>query len=228
VDNETITVCYVDRYPYHYSTDGIIRGLVAEPADYALKKSSLSYRWQEMPAKRMMIIAKENKEKMAMVGWFKNPEREKIYKFSIPVYQDKTFLIIAKKGNENLKKNKSFKALLADRNLILLVKDGYSYGIVFDNLIKEKQTNTYKVTVDMIKMVQMINAGRGDYMFSNQEEGEYLIKSAGIPRENLIVKSYPDSPRGEYRYILFSRLVSEDEIKTINSYIKEYLDTHSE
>ncbi len=222
--DEGFIVCYVDRFPYHYIKEGKIEGFVGKASDYAFKKSGFPFRWQETPAIRMMVMLKESQEKVAMAGWFKNSEREKIGKFSIPVYQDKPSTIIIKRDNEQLKKIKSFNSLLSDKKLTLLIKEGYSYGKDFDGMIKKYNTNTLKVTVDMVKMVQMINAGRGDYMFSTQEEVEYLIKSAGVDRNQIEVKTFSDAPKGEYRYIFFSKRVSDEEIRTINRYIKEYND----
>lgn len=202
--------------------NGIIRGVAGEAADYAFRKSGFSYRWQETPAKRMMAMLKDNAEKVVMVGWFKNSEREKIGRFSIPVYRDKHHMIISKTSNEIINSKKSFSSLLADNRLTLIIKDGYSYGKHLDELIKKDRTNTQKVTVDMVKMVQMINSGRGDYMFSTQEEGEYLIKSSGVHRKNVVLKTFPDSPPGEFRYLFFSKKVTDSEIRIINRYIREF------
>lgn len=225
MSEEGFIVCYVDRFPYHYMKDGAIEGLVGKASDYAFKKSGLPFRWQETPAIRMMVMLKESPEKVAMVGWFKNSEREKVGKYSIPVYQDKPSTIIVKKENEKLRKIKSFKSLLSDKRLILLVKEGYSYGKDFDGMIKKYNTNTHKVTVDMVKMVQMINAGRGDYMFSTREEVEYLIKSSGVDRNEIAVETFADAPKGENRYIFFSKKVNDAEIQIINRYIQEYNNT---
>lgn len=221
-EEEEFIICYVDRFPFHYMENGIIKGLIAEPTDYAFKKSGFSYKWQETPAKRMMILVQQNQHKVVMAGWFKNPEREKIGKFSSPVYQDRFHKVIIRKGNEKMEKINSFKSLLADKNLTLLVKDGYSYGKAFDSMIIRNNTNLHKVTVGMEKMVLMVQSGRGDYMFSTAEEGEYLIKLSGVDRNSVILRDFPDSPEGEFRYLLFSKKVSDEEIKVINRHLRDF------
>lgn len=219
---EDFLLCYVDRYPYHYKDGTSVKGLIADPVNYAFKKAGLRYRWQETPAKRMIYLLAQNTGNIVMVGWFKNQEREKAGNFSIPVYTDKPSNIIVRRDNLRIMDVKSLKALFLDRTFSILVKDGYSYGAANDSLISRYKPLTYKVTVDMIGMARMIHTGRADYMFSTAEEGEYLINSSGAPAADLVLRSFPDSPDGETRYLLFSKKIKTEQIQVINKFIREY------
>ena len=222
MENEEFHVFFVERFPYHYRDGSTIKGLIATPADYAFKKSGFSYKWHEMPAIRQMVLLKENRQKIVMVGWFKNPEREQFAKFSVPVYQDKPNGFLFKKENERIRRIRSFYDLFSDKSLVLLIKEGYSYGQGIDNAIKKYGTRTFKTTVDNVGMVRMIDAGRCDYMVTAREETDYMIKEAGLDYSSLTVTTYPDAPRTEMRYLLFSKMVSDEEIQELNRYIVEY------
>ena len=221
---EPLSVLYNERPPYLVSgAGGEVTGLTADPVSYALRKANIPFKWVVMPASRQILKLQENQSELAAVGWFKNPQREKFAKFSTPLYQDKQIVVLAQKDNQKIASIRSVKEMLSDKNLLLLKKFGYSYGKELDEWIAKSEPVATQVTVENLSMIQMIHARRADYMFIAPEEAGVAIGRAGFPASAFQVRTLPDMPQGEKRYLIFSQLVDDDTIRRIDNYLREYV-----
>ena len=73
---------YNERVPYLITTpDGVV-GLTASQAALVFKKAGIPFKWKKTPSKRQMIVLKNNENCDCLVGWFKNPDREKFCKYT--------------------------------------------------------------------------------------------------------------------------------------------------
>ena len=59
-------------------------------------------------------------------------------------------------------------------------------------------------------MLQMIQAGRADFMFLAEEEARYLVEQAGFNMSSFQLIRFPDMPLGEKRYIMCSKHVPDE------------------
>ena len=213
---------YYDRAPYA-TTDaqGAVSGLCATPAANAFKQADIPFQWKKMPFKRQLVTIKHNKKKACGIGWFKNPEREAFARYTDAIYQDKPAITISRKGNQALQRHQDLNTLLNDKNVKLLVKDGFSYGTYIDGLIKKNDPEVVVVaTSTNIQMLQMILADRADYYFTSEEEAEHMIMNAGYEVSQFQLQHYSDMPAGNRRYITCSQQVTPETIELLNRALK--------
>ena len=220
---DAITIVWNQRIPYMYSEIGSIKGLTADVDIYAFKKAGINYVLKEVPSSRQLDMIKDNTERIASIGWFKNPERETFAQYSKPIYQDKPAVILVHISNTTITGNQNIMTLFGNKRIRLLVKDQYSYGSFIDQKIAEYKPNIVSTTGENINMIQMLNAKRADYMFIAPEEADELIKAAGLKMENFKLIQIVDIPVGNKRYLIFSKNISSDIITKINNGIDLYM-----
>lgn len=226
--DEVITVHYHERVPYYVTGPYGVYGLCADPLKKAFKGAGIPFRWQKTPAKRQLDILKENRGRECILGWFKNPEREKFAKYTLYIYQDKPAMALARADNGEITSGKSLEETLSNPHLVLLRKDGYSYGRFVDEKIAELNPKQEITTAENIGMLKMIHSKRADYFFIAEEEAEELIISSGLPETDFKRVKFSNMPEGNKRYILFSRKVEDEVIEKINKAIRKYVHGNSE
>lgn len=220
-DCDVIKLHYNQRTPYVSITANGIEGLTATPAALAFKNSGIPFQWEDTPFKRQMKMIENNEGCDCSVGRFKTPDREKLVKFTHPIYQDKPQIALARADNEKLQNNVSVDSVLSNRQLRLEVKEGYSYGVVLDEKIAHYQPNTDRTTNENITLLKKIHSRRSDYFFIAQEEADGLIESSGIPKNDFKYISFSDIREGEKRYIMCSLKVPDEMIEKLNKAIVE-------
>jgi uncharacterized protein (TIGR02285 family) len=220
---DVVPVYYEERTPYAVtSVDGRVTGLTATPVTEAFNGAEIGFEWKKMPFKRQLQTIKYNKKKACGIGWFKKPEREEFAIFSAPIYQDKPSITISKQGNTSVAKHKNAEDLLKEKNLKLLVKDGFSYGTYIDELIeRHNPKRVVAVGSSNLQMLQMIMSGRADYFFVSEEEAEEIITSADYSLQDFQRQRYMDMPPGNKRYIACSQQITQEIVDRLNVEIKE-------
>ena len=220
----TITVHYNERPPYLVTTENGVTGLTGDPVTIAFEKSGVSYRWQQTPTKRQIYILQQNSGQDCVVAWFKNAERETFAKFTLPVYQDKPQIALARADTENIPTSGSIDEFFLNPELTLLVKDGYSYGDFIDFKIQALQPKRIVTTNENSGMLKMIHAGHADYMLIAPEEADGLIKTSSFDEADFKRIYFTDIVSGEKRYILCSMQVEDAVIEKLNAVISQYVD----
>lgn len=215
-----LTVYYIEFPPYYYTDSN------DEPAGFLLKKADAVFRaagidplYKSMPAKRVLHEVKGQKD-VASIGWFKNPEREKFARFSLPIYRNMPLEIMYLRANELRFRDKfTFEELMGDKSLEVGLLEGYSYGEVVDGFLATSKPRTRYVVGEYPQLVRMLSAGRFDYIFVAPEEATSLINSAGIKPELFMRKRLRDFPPGNVRYLMFSRNVPPSRMELVNKAI---------
>lgn len=210
-----VSLYFAERPPYqHRQADGQVLGLTAEPAERAFKRAQIPFQWKILSAKRELQMVRDNLEPGCLVGWYKNPEREKFALFSRPIYQEKPPHLIFRTNFAGAD-SANFIELLTRHKPRLLVKDGYSYGGYLDQLFVEHKALLVITSEEQLAMVQQIHRGRADIMlFSGDEVG---FHAALLARLDLRARSYPDLPPGEQRYLMCSRQVGPQRMARIDA-----------
>ena len=135
--------------------------------------------------------------------------------------KDKPSITISKQGNTSVAKHKNAEDLLKEKNLKLLVKDGFSYGTYIDELIeRHNPKRVVAVGSSNLQMLQMIMSGRADYFFVSEEEAEEIITSAGYSLQDFQRQRYTDMPPGNKRYIACSQRVTDEIVDRLNDVIE--------
>jgi uncharacterized protein (TIGR02285 family) len=217
-----IQLYYYDRAPYAVTDTQVdVSGLTATPAANAFNQAGIPFQWKKMPFKRQLVTIKHNKKMACGIGWFKNPERESFARFTDSIYQDQPAVTISKKGNNALEQHTDLKSLFKDKQIKLLVKDGFSYGAHIDELINNYNPEIVSiVTSTNVQMLQMILSGRADYFFISEEEAEHIILTAGFEMSQFQLQHFADMPAGNRRYIACSQRVSSEVVDLLNRVLK--------
>lgn len=220
--DQLITLHYNERAPYLQTLDnGDIAGLTATPAAQALRRAGIAFKWEKTPSNRQIQLLEWNANADCMVGWFKNPQRELIGNFSLPLYQDKPTIGLALFSNINIDSGSPLAQVLQNRELRLLTKDGYSYGEHIDALIHKLEPRRIKTTVENMNMLRMIALDRADYFFIAEEEASELIRQSEFKPGDFKYIRFSDSPDGGKRHLWCSKQVSQHSLNRINQAIAE-------
>ena len=114
-------------------------------------------------------------------------------------------------------------ALLADTDLPLLVKEGYSYGALLDGLVAQHPGQVRRTSAESQQMARMIEAGRAGWMIVAPEEAEVLLAEPGpggvLPQ--LQLHPLPGVPAGQTRHLYCNKAVPEAVIQRLNRALAE-------
>jgi polar amino acid transport system substrate-binding protein len=208
-DAQTLTLHYQERAPYSTTqTDGSVAGLTATPAAQALQQAGLAFAWARTPSQRQLALIQEGEGLHCGVGWFRNPERIALGKFSKALYRDRPFGALAR-NDSHLRSGLRGDEALALAGEVLLVKEGYSYGQVLDRLMAQRTPPPTKTSVETAQMVRMLLAGRASWMIVAPEESLVLRQEMGVAGAGLRSVAFADMPAGEARHLYCSRAVPD-------------------
>ena len=212
---DTIDLHFYVRPPYMVrSGDSQATGLTADPAQAAFDKAGVRFRWQHTPAKRQLMVIESGKGLDCGVGWYQTPEREKIGKFTGPLYRDKPTVAIARKQFHP--RDKTLAGVVADPAVRVVMKLGLTYGQDIADTMAKAKAQVQTVTTEQATLARMVASGRADFMFSPQEEAEMLVMAVERVGDGLKVVTFPDIRAGGTRHILCSKKVSDVTIAKLN------------
>jgi polar amino acid transport system substrate-binding protein len=198
---QTLTLHYQERAPYSVArTDGSVGGVVATPAALALSQAALPFVWARTPSQRQLALIQEGEGLHCGVGWFRNPERAALGKFSKPLYRDKPFGALVRNDSPLRSGMRGAEALALAADT-LLVKDGYSYGPQFDRLIAAHAPPPLKTSAETQQMLRMLLAGRAGWIIVTPEESQVLRDEAGTAGAGLRQVVFADISAGETRHL---------------------------
>jgi hypothetical protein len=85
---QTLIVHYSERAGIHYTTpQGRLAGDAAKPVTDALAAAGIAYEIRRTPAKRQLVLLKENREPACMMSWVELPGRDDRGKFSDVIHK---------------------------------------------------------------------------------------------------------------------------------------------
>ena len=217
---DPIILHYNLRPPYLLAVNGQLQGLTGSPAATAFQSAGVAFSLMETPATRQLKLLEEGRGQDCAVGWFKNPQREVFAKFTKPIYRDQPQVALLRAGTERLVDGESIDKLLANKGIVLLVKQSYSYGHGLDALIEQYQPLRVTTTDESRFMLKSIQLRAADYMFMAPEEVDPTIAAAGFERAQFKVAKLSGMPAGEHRYIMCSKQVPDALMVKLNAAIK--------
>lgn len=218
-----ITLHYNERPPYLVTTDKGVGGLTGDPATLVFEKSNIPFVWKQTPSKRQIYLLQQNSGRDCLPGWFKNAEREEFAKYTLPIYQDKPQMALLRADNNKISTLSTIDEILANPQLTMLAKDGYSYGDFLDAVIREANPPRTVTTNENSGMLKMIYARHADYFLIAPEEADGLIKTSEFDMQDFKFVYFTDIPYGEKRYILCSKQVEDSMIEKLNTAIRQYV-----
>ena len=85
---QTLIVHYSERAGIHYTNQqGRLAGDAAKPVTEALAAAGIAYEIRRTPAKRQLVLLKENREPACMMSWVDMPGRDRKGKMSDVIYK---------------------------------------------------------------------------------------------------------------------------------------------
>jgi polar amino acid transport system substrate-binding protein len=218
-----LTLHYQERPPYSLTgPDGHVQGLLATPAIRACQKAQLSCAWARTPGQRQLALIQVGQGWDCGLGWYRNAEREALGRFSAPLYQDRPYMALARRGTP-WEAQRGLAGLLADPALPLLVKEGYSYGPLLDGLIAQHAGQVRRTSAEAQQMARMLEAGRAGWMIVAPEEAEVLLADPGAAGASpqLQLHPLPGVPAGQTRHLYCNKAVPEAVIERVNRALAE-------
>ncbi len=211
-----LTLHYQQRAPYSQKLpDGRVVGLVATPAQEALERAGVAFRWALTPAQRQLALVESGRGQDCGLGWFRNTAREQRGKFTQALYRDRPFVALVRR-DAALQDGTSVHAALARADLPLLIKEAYSYGADLDASIAAAARPPQRTGASNEEMASMLVAGRAAWTVMAPEEAQVLFERAPGVSAALRTVRLADMPEGQTRHLYCSRAVSDAVIERID------------
>jgi polar amino acid transport system substrate-binding protein len=215
-----ITVAWRDRPPYHYTENGVDKGVVLERARQAFADAGLAARFVKMPSKRIWSNFVSHTPRFCTIGWYRLPERELLGQFSVPILTDPPqIVLVAPAARAAVDKHATLAALLADPTLSVGMVDGVSYGQQLDTRIRAGANQMLVRTVDAVSMMRMVAAGRFSFTFSDVDDWRFAREHDPAVQAALR-RDFPDMPPGLKRYIMCTKDVPAASMASLNRAIE--------
>ena len=220
-----LTLHYFERFPYMYQPEAEdeVSGLTASRAARLFQAADIPFHWQDTPPKRQLYLLEKDEGRDCLLGWFKNSEREELGAFTLPIYQDQPYVALTRADNDRLVSGRVISQTLSSRDLILLEREGFSYGQFLDTQLAEYEPNYITTTVGLVDMLRMVVAGRADYFFIAPEEAQGLFELGPFSSEDFKLVNFTDMPSGEKRYIWCSFSVEDSILDRLDNAIRQEL-----
>lgn len=212
-----ILVHYQERPPYSETrADGAVHGLVATPTALAFERAGIAFRWMLTPSQRQLALIQNGANAHCGVGWFRNPGREAVGKFSVALYRDQPLAALVRVG-AGWQPGMTFEDALASPKLRLLVKDGYSFGRHVDGLISTRAVRKVTTSGEPAQWISMLLADRADWMLVAPEEAEVILKQGKDTARGLMLAPLNDMEAGLERHLYCSPAVPDAVLAKFNA-----------
>lgn len=211
-----VTLHFNERPPYLMAGDGVLAGLTGAPAVAAFTRAGIAFTLSETPAVRQLELVRKSAGVDCAVGWFKNEERAGFARITRAIYQDQPQIALVPAHKPVPKTGDSVEVVLGNKELTLLVKQGYSYGRALDDLMARLRPTVRTAVVENVQMARMVLAGRGDYMLTAPEEADGLIQALGPQGKAIRKVEFAHMPPGEPRHILCSKNMPDSLFDKLN------------
>lgn len=206
-----LRLVYQERPPYTAQRPGGgVEGLVASPISQALTRAGVVFRWELTPSQRQLLLVQTGQEPVCAVGWFRNPEREKLGRFSRPVYRDLPMGALVR-ADVPLADGVALATTLASGKQTVLTKEGFSYGAEVDQWLSAPGVRRVSTGSEPLQLVRMLLASRADMLLVAPEEGQLLM--AQHPPGALRMVRFSDVGPGLDRHLYCNTRVPEEVLR---------------
>lgn len=211
-----ITVAWRDRPPYHYTENGVDKGMLLLRAKRAFAEAGLATQFVKMPSKRIWANFEARSPYFCSIGWYHLAERERLAQYSAPIYADPPqIVLVAPAARAAVDAHATLASLLADPTLSVGLVDGLSYGPALDALLRTSANQIQLRTVEPASIMRMVAAGRFSFTFSDVDDWTYArAHDPSLPAT--LRRDYPDMPTGLKRYVLCTKDVPAESMARLN------------
>lgn len=217
-----VLIAYRDKPPYSTTINGRPSGVLLDKTRRIFEAAGVAYRFAEMPLKRISTEIEANQRPICTPGWYRLPERERVGNFSAAIHRDPPQLVLASHARAAaVRAHASLRALLRDPQVQLLVLEGASYGSEVDAMVAAMPQRPQSAVGTSLQVGRMIAARRGDYMFIDQADYDFLRHADPKTAAAVEPVRFADMPQGIQRYYWCSRQVDAPLLARIDAAIRK-------
>jgi len=217
----TVKIYYFERPPYYFTENGIAKGILIEKTEKIFNLAKIKYKFYSLPVKRIFAYL-EKDIPACSPGWYYTEKRSKIFKYTLPIYESKPIVAVVNSDKWNYKNRFcSLKKLLLS-NLKLGLISGFNYGKVLENSFysMKKSLKLKRFTTSVDNIIKLVALGRIDYTFVSEENIYTFLNKNRRFKKFLTIVRINEIGKGEKRYIICSKKVSDKIIMKLNNAIK--------
>lgn len=219
--NPILTVSYLERPPYYYTKNGKAKGFLIDISKEIFEKANIEVLLKGMPPKRIMREIKDSGTPHCSVGWHQVKERKQYAKFSLPIYQSQSNIVLIRKSERLLFQHiQTTEELFSKKELKLLTLSDFSYGPYIDSQIKRFSPTVQNISGKQKQLAMMIMNRPRNYMLIVPEEIDRMILSANLDRNLFSHIRLKDVSQNNKRYLMCNKAVNENLMKKINRAIQ--------
>lgn len=217
--DNTITVTWLDKAPYHYMENGEGKGFLLSRVQEIFAAAKIPARFVMEPQKRIWSNFSRGTRNYCSFSWYRLAEREPLAQFTAPIYTDPAQSVaVAPAALARLRSHPTMAAALADPQLTLGIIDGVSYGAELDAMIARTQSQVMRRTVNTATLARMLALGRVSFIIIDRYDWEYFRQTDKL-LQDVVRHDFPDIPAGLKRHIACSRDIAPELIERLNQAI---------
>lgn len=225
-EEEPLTFAFPERRPYYFfdhEGQEEPRGEIAERVIAATKLADIPAHFVTMPWTRILQETK-SEAPFCSFAWYRTYERERYARFTVPIWQDEPYVVIARAGlAAALDKTPRFIDLKFDEPVRFGRMAQVSYGPYIDAILAEPDRGIVPISLvnDRFNMLRMIEMGRLDMILLTLDELSLIQNTQALPADKFHIVYYPDIRSGNMRHIMCSQALSEKVIQRLDKALTE-------
>jgi polar amino acid transport system substrate-binding protein len=213
-----LVLAYNRHAAYHDAAPGGgVAGLMSGPLESAFRQAGVPFEWRQVPLARQREMLRQNREPVCVVGALRLPEREEIGKFSHPFYRGLPVVAMGLRANARLVSGHRLRETLEDPQLVLLAKNGYSFGPYVSQALEQSHPRVVSTNTEVANMVAMLVSHRADYLFMAEDAFMPLVRASGFPLDWFKIAHFSDAPGGNARHLWCSARVDDAVLARLNA-----------
>jgi uncharacterized protein (TIGR02285 family) len=176
------------------------------------------------PLKRSLHDILQGRVPICLIGVFKTPEREAAAWFSGPIFRESPSVFLAPRAvAARMRRYPNAQALVEDPSLRLLLTDGASYGPQLDAWLRQRGGGVRRVTAPPARQVHMLLRGHADFMFTDLDEAQHLLKDLGAAGPLLEIVPLPGMAEAPTRHLMCQRDLDPRWLRTVDERLRALL-----
>ena len=215
--HEPLILEYSERPPYAWTDGrGAAQGTALNTVRTALDKAGIEYRLLPVPANRQIVDIERSASMVCGIARYKTSEREHIAKFSMPLIEERPYVVFSRKS-AGLSDQVSLPDLLGDRSMRVVLEAQRSFGDALDSLLARSRATILGINGNAVNAARMILSGRGDVALLTLDEVDFVKSALALPDDAFALSRIVGLEKGENSYLMCSRSADDSLLQAIDA-----------
>jgi len=208
---------YSERPPYAWTDGrGAAQGTALSAVRTALDKAGIEYRLLPVPTNRQIVDIERSATMVCGIASYKTPEREHLAKFSVPLIEERPYVVFSRKS-AGLSDQVSLPNLLGDPSMRVVLGSQRSFGDALDSMLARSRANILGINGNAVNAARMILSGRGDISLLTLDEVDFVKSTLALPKEAFAISRIVGIDKGENNYLMCSRSAEDSLLQAIDA-----------